>query len=95
VDADCKWILAYTVPPANVHDSNEFESFFSEQDEVGYADNTYVGKKLLNHVRRDNYTIFQEKPAISVGQPHKYVKFEAGMRFAALISYISLLNHKF
>jgi len=65
VDADCKWILAYAVPPANVHDSNEFEHFFSEQDEVGYADSTGVGKKLPNHVRRDNYTIFQEKPAIS------------------------------
>ena len=53
VDADSKLIMDYAVIPANVHDSNEFENFFNEQDEVGYADSAYVGKKLLRHVRNE------------------------------------------
>ena len=53
VDADSKLIMDYTVTPANVHDSNEFENFFNEQDEVGYADSAYVGKKVPRHVRNE------------------------------------------
>ena len=53
VDSDSKLILDYAVTPANVHDSNEFENFFNEQDEVGYADSAYVGKKLPKHVRNE------------------------------------------
>ena len=48
VDADSKLILDYVVTPANVHDSNEFEDFFNEQDEAAYADSAYVGKNCLN-----------------------------------------------
>ncbi len=53
VDADSKLILDYVVTPANVHDSNEFEDFFNEQDEAAYADSAYVGKKLPKHVRNE------------------------------------------
>ena len=53
VDADSKLILDYTVTPANVHDSNEFEDFFNEQDKAAYADSAYVGKKLPKHVRNE------------------------------------------
>ena len=53
VDADSKLILDYVVTPANVHDSNEFEDFFSEQDEAAYADSAYVGKKLPKHIRNE------------------------------------------
>ncbi len=53
VDADSKLILDYTVTPANVHDSNEFEDFFNEQDEAAYADSAYVGKKLPKNVRNE------------------------------------------
>jgi IS5 family transposase len=53
VDADSKLILDYAVTPANVHDSNEFEEFFNEEDEAGYADSAYVGKKLPKHVRNE------------------------------------------
>lgn len=53
VDADSKLILDYAVTPANVHDSNEFENFFNEQDEVGYADSAYIGKKLPEHIRNE------------------------------------------
>ena len=34
-------------------DSNEFENFFNEQDEVGYADSAYIGKKLPEHIRNE------------------------------------------
>lgn len=53
VDADSKLILDYAVTPANVHDSNEFENFFNEQDETAYADSAYVSKKLPEHVRNE------------------------------------------
>ena len=53
VDADSKLILDYAVTPANVHDSNEFENFFNEKDEVGYADSAYIGKKLPEHIRNE------------------------------------------
>ena len=53
MDADSKLILDYVVTPANVHDSNEFEDFFNEQDKAAYADSAYVGKKLPKHVRNE------------------------------------------
>ena len=53
VDADSKRILDYVGTPANVLDSNEFEDFFSEQDEAAYADSAYVGKKLPKHIRNE------------------------------------------
>lgn len=53
VDADSKLILDYAVTSANVHDSNEFEDFFNEQDEVAYADSTYVGKELPEHIQNE------------------------------------------
>lgn len=53
VDADNKLILDYAVTSANVHDSNEFEDFFNEQDEVAYADSTYVGKELPEHIQNE------------------------------------------
>ena len=53
VDADSKLILDYVVTPANVHDSNEFEDFFNEQEIAAYADSAYVGKKLPKHVRNE------------------------------------------
>jgi IS5 family transposase len=53
VDADSKLILDYAVTPANIHDSNEFENFFNEQDEVGYADSVYAGKNLPKHVENE------------------------------------------
>ena len=51
VDADSKIILDYTVTPANVHDSNEFEEFFNDQDNAAYADSAYVGRNLPEHVK--------------------------------------------
>ena len=53
VDADSKIILDYTVTPANVHDSNEFEEFFNEQDNAAYADSAYIGRNLPEHVRNE------------------------------------------
>ena len=53
VDADSKLILDYAVTPANVHDSNEFEEFFNEQDNAAYADSAYIGKKLPEHVKNE------------------------------------------
>ncbi len=53
VDSDSKLITDYSVTPANVHDSNEFEEFFDETDEAAYADSAYVGKKLPEHIRNE------------------------------------------
>lgn len=53
VDADSKLVTDYAVTPANVHDSNKFEDFFTEKDEAAYADSAYVGKKLPKHVKNE------------------------------------------
>lgn len=53
VDADSKLVMDYSVTSANVHDSNEFEDFFTEKDEAAYADSAYVGKKLPKHVKNE------------------------------------------
>lgn len=53
VDADSKLVTDYSVTPANVHDSNKFEDFFTEKDEAAYADSAYVGKKLPKHVKNE------------------------------------------
>ena len=46
-------IRDYEVTPANVHDSNEFEEFFGEEDQAAYADSAYVGKELPEHIRNE------------------------------------------
>ena len=53
VDSDSKLITDYSVTLANVHDSNEFEEFFNESDEVAYADGAYVGKKLPENIKNE------------------------------------------
>ena len=53
VDADSKIILDYTVTAANIHDSNEFEEFFNDQDNAAYADSAYIGRNLPEHVRNE------------------------------------------
>ena len=50
VDADSKIITDYTATAANVHDSNHFTEFLTEEDQVVYADSAYVGKEIPNHV---------------------------------------------
>ncbi len=53
VDSDSKLITDYSVTPANVHDSNEFEEFFDETDEVAYADSAYAGKNLPEYIKNE------------------------------------------
>ena len=48
-----KLVTDYAVTPANIHDSNEFENFVDEKDEVIYADSAYVGKKLPKHIKNE------------------------------------------
>ena len=50
VDADSKIITDYATTSANVHDSNEFTDFLTEEDNVVYADSAYVGKEIPDHV---------------------------------------------
>ena len=50
VDADSKIITDYAITSANVHDSNEFTDFLTEEDKVVYADSAYVGKEIPDHV---------------------------------------------
>ena len=41
------------ITPANVHDSNEFEEFFGEEDQAAYADSAYIGKELPEYIRNE------------------------------------------
>ena len=50
VDADSKIITDYATTSANVHDSNKFTDFLTEEDKVVYADSAYVGKEIPDHV---------------------------------------------
>lgn len=51
VDADSKIITDYATTSANVHDSNEFTDFLTEEDKDVYADSAYIGKEIPNHVK--------------------------------------------
>ena len=42
--------MDYAITSANVHDSNEFTDFLTEEDKVVYADSAYVGKEIPDYV---------------------------------------------
>ena len=94
VDADSKLILDYAVTPANVHDSNEFENFFNEQDEVGYADSAYVGKKLPKHVRNEVCEKgYRNKPLTDEQKENNRRKSKIRCRIEHVFAYMTMSMH--
>lgn len=94
VDADSKLIMDYAVTPANVHDSNEFENFFNEQDEVGYADSTYVGKKLPRHIRNEVCEKgYRNKPLTDKQKENNRRKSKIRCRIEHVFAYMTMSMH--
>ena len=94
VDADSKLIMDYAVTPANVHDSNEFENFFNEQDEVGYADSAYVGKKLPKHVRNEVCEKgYRNKPLTDKQKENNRRKSKIRCRIEHVFAYMTMSMH--
>lgn len=94
VDADSKLIMDYAVTPANVHDSNEFENFFNEQDEVGYADSAYVGKKLPRHVRNEACEKgYRNKPLTDKQKENNRRKSKIRCRIEHVFAYMTMSMH--
>ena len=94
VDADSKLILDYVVTPANVHDSNEFEDFFNEQDEAAYADSAYVGKKLPKHVRNEVCEKgYRNKPLTEEQKKNNRRKSKIRCRIEHVFAYMTMSMH--
>ena len=47
---DSKIITDYSVTDASLHDSQRFTDFFKEKDKVAYADSTYIGQEIPEHI---------------------------------------------
>ena len=89
--ADSKLILDYVVTPANVHDSNEFEDFFNEQDEVAHADSAYVGKKLPKHVRNEICEKgYRNKPLIEEQKENNRRKSQIRCRIEHVFAFMTM-----
>jgi IS5 family transposase len=94
VDADSKLILDYAVTPANVHDSNEFEEFFNEEDEAGYADSAYVGKKLPKHVRNEVCEKgYRNKPLTEEQKENNHRKARIRCRIEHVFGFMTMSMH--
>lgn len=94
VDAESKLILGYTVTPANVHDSNEFEDFFNEQDEAVYADSAYVGKKLPEHIRNEICEKgYRNKPLTEEQKENNRRKSKIRCRIEHIFGYMTMSMH--
>ena len=94
VDADSKLILDYAVTSANVHDSNEFENFFNEQDEAAYADSAYVGKKLPENVRNEVCEKgYRNKPLTDEQKENNRRKSKIRCRIEHVFVYMTMSMH--
>ncbi|WP_244951131.1 IS5 family transposase [Treponema phagedenis] len=54
VDAKSKLIVKATVPPANVHDSQELKNLITKEDTIIYADSAYIGEKIEKVLKQKN-----------------------------------------
>jgi IS5 family transposase len=52
VDADSKLIVDYDVTPANVHDSQVFESLLDAEDKKVWADSAYTGQDIHESINK-------------------------------------------
>ena len=94
MDADSKLILDYVATPANVHDSNEFEDFFNEQDKAAYADSAYVGKELPEHVRNEVCEKgYRNKPLTEDQKENNRRKSKIRCRIEHVFAYMTMSMH--
>ena len=94
MDADSKLILDYVATPANVHDSNEFEDFFNEQDKAAYADSAYVGKELPEHVRNEVCEKgYRNKPLTEEQKENNRRKSKIRCRIEHVFAYMTMSMH--
>lgn len=93
-DADSKLILDYAVTPANIHDSNEFEDFFNDKDEVGYADSAYVGKQLPENVRNEVCEKgYRNKPLTAEQKENNRRKSKVRCRIEHIFGFMTVSMH--
>ena len=93
-DADSKLILDYTVTPANVHDSNEFEEFFNDQDNAAYADSAYVGRNLPEHVKNEVCEKgYRNKPLTEAQKENNRRKFRIRCRIEHVFGFMTMSMH--
>ena len=94
VDADSKIILDYTVTPANVHDSNEFEEFFNDQDNAAYADRAYVGRNLPEHVKNEVCEKgYRNKPLTEAQKENNRRKSRIRCRIEHIFGFMTMSMH--
>ena len=93
-DADSKIILDYTVTPANVHDSNEFEEFFNDQDNAAYADSAYVGRNLPEHVKNEVCEKgYRNKPLTEAQKENNRRKSRIRCRIEHIFGFMTMSMH--
>ena len=93
-DADSKLILDYTVTPANVHDSNEFEEFFNDQDNAAYADSAYVGRNLPEHVKNKVCEKgYRNKPLTEAQKENNLRKSRIRCRIEHIFGFMTMSMH--
>ena len=93
-DADSKLILDYTVTPANVHDSNEFEEFFNDQDNAAYADSAYVGRNLPEHVKNEVCEKgYRNKPLTEAQKENNRRKSRIRCRIEHIFGFMTMSMH--
>ena len=94
VAADSKIILDYTVTSANVHDSNEFEEFFNEQDNAAYADSAYIGRNLPEHVRNEVCEKgYRNKPLTEAQKENNRRKSKIRCRIEHVFGFVTMSMH--
>lgn len=94
VDCDSKIILDYEVTSANAHDSNKFEEFFGEEDQVAYADSAYAGKKLPEHIKNEVCEKgYRNKPLTSKQKGNNRRKSKIRCRVEHVFGFITVSMH--
>jgi IS5 family transposase len=94
VDADSKSITDYAVTSAEVHDSNEFENFLNEEDQVVYADSAYVGKNIPQGVEnRVNEKGYKGKPLTEAQKESNRQKSKTRARIEHVFGFITGSMH--
>lgn len=94
VDADSKLITDYAVTSAEVHDSNEFENFLNEEDQVVYADSAYVGKNIPQGVEnRVNEKGYKGKPLTEAQKESNRQKSKTRARIEHVFGFITGSMH--
>lgn len=94
VDADSKLITDYAVTSAEVHDSNEFENFLNEEDQIVYADSAYIGKSIPQGVENQvNEKGYKGKPLTEAQKESNRKKSKTRARIEHVFGFITGSMH--